>query len=184
MSSGASLRMLVGWQSMLQTGGGFLAPEALDQGVHQGVAMGHSVTRSTVAHDRSSCLSIKPVCWLMQDVVASTDVFHPSGGGAAAMAADMGVPFLGRVPLDAALSRAAEEGRSAFTAAAAPSNGVSTSQLAAGNANGTPDVLQSTTEHVGCSNRGKSRASTGALPALQMIIDKVIAAAEGSMLAA
>ena len=30
------------------------------------------------------------------------------------MAADMGVPFLGRVPLDPSLGRAAEEGRSAF----------------------------------------------------------------------
>ena len=44
-----------------------------------------------------------------QDVIAATDVFHASGGGAAGMAADMGVPFLGRVPLDAALSRAGEE---------------------------------------------------------------------------
>ena len=120
-------------------------------------------------------------CSLMQDVVASTDVFHPSGGGAAAMAADMGVPFLGRVPLDAALSRAAEEGRSAF--APAPSNGVSTTQPAVGHANGTPAV-QSTNGHTDFGSRGKGRASTGALPALQAIIDKVIAAAEGSMLAA
>jgi len=120
---------------------------------------------------------------LLQDVVASTDVFHPSGGGAAAMAADMGVPFLGRVPLDAALSRAAEEGRSAFAAAAAPGNGVSMTQPAAGHANGMASV-QSSNGHANSDSRGESRASTGALPALQVIIDKVIAAAEGSMLAA
>ncbi|GAB4823469.1 hypothetical protein N2152v2_010515 [Parachlorella kessleri] len=47
-------------------------------------------------------------------VSAVTEVFHASGGGAERMAQDMGVPFLGRVPLDPALSRAAEEGRSVF----------------------------------------------------------------------
>jgi len=35
------------------------------------------------------------------------------------MAADMGVPFLGRVPLDPALGLAAEAGRSAFADGAA-----------------------------------------------------------------
>ena len=99
---------------------------------------------------------------LLQDVVAATDVFHVSGGGAAAMAADMGVPFLGRVPLDAALSRAGEEGRSAF-------------QL---------DVLPE--GFVGCSTRGvgnkRALAGAGALPALQHVIDQVIAAAEGRVL--
>ena len=125
------------------------------------------------------------VCWPTQDVVASTDVFHPSGGGAAAMAADMGVPFLGRVPLDAALSRAAEEGRSAFAAAAAPGNGVGAMQPAAGHADGTADA-RSTNGHAEAGSRGKGRigTGTGALPALQSIIDKVIAAAEGSNLAA
>ena len=47
-------------------------------------------------------------------ITAETEVFHTSGGGAAGMAADMGVPFLGRVPMDGELSRAAEEGRSVF----------------------------------------------------------------------
>ena len=42
------------------------------------------------------------------------EVFHPSGGGAQQMAKSMGVPFLGRVPLDPHLSRAAERGESAF----------------------------------------------------------------------
>ena len=46
--------------------------------------------------------------------MAETDVFFASGGGAQAMSHNMGVPFLGRVPLDPALSQAAEEGRSVF----------------------------------------------------------------------
>ena len=50
----------------------------------------------------------------LQEVVAETDVFFSDGDGAAGMAAQMGVPFLGRIPLDPSLSRAAEEGRSAF----------------------------------------------------------------------
>ncbi|CAI5459552.1 unnamed protein product [Closterium sp. Yama58-4] len=42
------------------------------------------------------------------------DMFHVgSKGGGEAMAAAMGVPFLGRVPFDPSLGRAAEEGRSA-----------------------------------------------------------------------
>lgn len=73
-------------------------------------------------------------------VVAETSVFHASGGGAAHMAADMQVPFLGSVPLDPALSRAGEEGRSVFEG-------------------------------------GNSGSSA---PALQAIIDKLLAATGGS----
>ncbi|KAL4858294.1 Cytosolic Fe-S cluster assembly factor [Chlorella vulgaris] len=51
------------------------------------------------------------------EVMAETAVFHVSGGGAAGMAADMQVPYLGSVPLDSALSRAGEEGRSVFDSA-------------------------------------------------------------------
>jgi hypothetical protein len=50
----------------------------------------------------------------LSQLVMHTNVFHASGGGAAKMCVDMGVPLLGAVPLDAALSRAAEEGRSVF----------------------------------------------------------------------
>ncbi|KAI8474023.1 MAG: P-loop containing nucleoside triphosphate hydrolase protein [Monoraphidium minutum] len=42
------------------------------------------------------------------------DVFAPSGGGAAAMCAALGLDLLGRVPLDPQLGAAAEEGRSAL----------------------------------------------------------------------
>ena len=50
----------------------------------------------------------------LQSCIAQTEVFHASKGGAEQMAKEMQVPFLGRVPLDPLLSRAAEEGRSAF----------------------------------------------------------------------
>lgn len=46
---------------------------------------------------------------------ASTEIFHVSGGGAEKMAKEMHVPFLGKVPIDLELSKAAEEGRSCFT---------------------------------------------------------------------
>eukprot|EP00891_Asterochloris_glomerata_P007046 jgi/Astpho2/7046/fgenesh1_pm.00107_%23_27_t len=50
----------------------------------------------------------------LSEAVAHTEVFHVSKGGAARMAKDMQVPFLGKVPLDPQLSQAAEEGRSVF----------------------------------------------------------------------
>ncbi|KAK6144833.1 hypothetical protein DH2020_021653 [Rehmannia glutinosa] len=48
------------------------------------------------------------------NLVAFTEVFDSSGGGGAKMCVDMGVPFLGKVPLDPQLCKAAEEGRSCF----------------------------------------------------------------------
>ncbi|KAL7190265.1 hypothetical protein ACSBR2_022529 [Camellia fascicularis] len=48
------------------------------------------------------------------DLVVFSEVFDSSGGGAAKMCSDMGVPFLGKVPLDPRLCKAAEEGRSCF----------------------------------------------------------------------
>lgn len=48
------------------------------------------------------------------DLFACSEVFDSSGGGAAKMCTDMGVPFLGKVPLDPQLCKAAEEGRSCF----------------------------------------------------------------------
>ncbi|CAK9138539.1 unnamed protein product [Ilex paraguariensis] len=49
------------------------------------------------------------------NLVACSEVFDSSGGGATKMCKDMGVPFLGKVPLDPHLCKAAEEGRSCFT---------------------------------------------------------------------
>lgn len=47
-------------------------------------------------------------------IYAETDVFFASGGGAEAMAEDMSVPFLGKIPLDGDMSRASEQGKSVF----------------------------------------------------------------------
>lgn len=52
-----------------------------------------------------------------ETLVASTEVFAASKGGARAMCTAMKVPFLGSVPMDGALSRAGEEGVSVFEAA-------------------------------------------------------------------
>ncbi|MCH80997.1 cytosolic fe-s cluster assembly factor nbp35-like [Trifolium medium] len=46
--------------------------------------------------------------------IASSEVFDSSGGGAIKMCNEMKVPFLGKVPLDPQLCKAAEEGRSCF----------------------------------------------------------------------
>ncbi|KAJ3678066.1 hypothetical protein LUZ60_001869 [Juncus effusus] len=49
------------------------------------------------------------------DVLACSEIFDSSGGGARKMCLEMGVPFLGTVPMDPKLCKAAEEGRSCFT---------------------------------------------------------------------
>ena len=46
----------------------------------------------------------------LRGVHAAVDVFPSAEGGAEAMAADFGVPFLGRVPLDGAITAASEAG--------------------------------------------------------------------------
>jgi Mrp family chromosome partitioning ATPase len=51
----------------------------------------------------------------LKDLIACTEVFDSSGGGAAKMCRDMNVPFLGKIPLDPQLCKAAEEGRSCFS---------------------------------------------------------------------
>ena len=48
-------------------------------------------------------------------LVACSEVFDSSNGGAEKMCHEMGVPFLGKVPMDPQLCKAAEEGRSCFT---------------------------------------------------------------------
>ena len=90
-------------------------------------------------------------CWL-QSCVAQTEVFHATKGGAQQMAKDMQVPFLGRVPLDPLLSRAAEEGRSAF-----------------GSGGGNGDN----------STKGLGKQFMPSLPALQAIIAQLMQLTEG-----
>ncbi|PPR90742.1 hypothetical protein GOBAR_AA29937 [Gossypium barbadense] len=51
----------------------------------------------------------------MLDLIAASEIFDSSGGGAAKMCTEMGVPFLGKVPLDPQLCKAAEEGKSCFS---------------------------------------------------------------------
>lgn len=48
-------------------------------------------------------------------LVACSEVFDSSKGGAEKMCHEMGVPFLGKVPMDPQLCKAADEGRSCFT---------------------------------------------------------------------
>ena len=50
------------------------------------------------------------------NVIAYTEVFDASNGGALRMCRELGVPFLGKVPMDPKLCKAAEEGRSCFAA--------------------------------------------------------------------
>uniref|UniRef100_A0A0E0K209 Cytosolic Fe-S cluster assembly factor NBP35 n=1 Tax=Oryza punctata TaxID=4537 RepID=A0A0E0K209_ORYPU len=47
-------------------------------------------------------------------MIACSEVFDSSKGGAEKMCNEMGVPFLGKVPMDPQLCKAAEEGRSCF----------------------------------------------------------------------
>lgn len=60
--------------------------------------------------------ALRSVAPELENLVATTDVFYTKGGGGMGLARAMGVPFLGKVPLDPQLSCAAEEGRSAFDA--------------------------------------------------------------------
>ncbi|CAL9241010.1 unnamed protein product [Arabidopsis halleri] len=65
-----------------------------------------------VTQDMISC--IRDNAPELLNVVACSQVFDTSGGGAERMCQEMGVPFLGKVPLDPQLCRAAEQGKSCF----------------------------------------------------------------------
>ncbi|KAJ0251272.1 hypothetical protein HA466_0136200 [Hirschfeldia incana] len=68
-----------------------------------------------VTQDMISCIR-ENAPELLDDVFACSQVFESSGGGAERMCKEMGVPFLGKVPLDPQLGRAAERGKSCFEA--------------------------------------------------------------------
>ncbi|KAF8107588.1 hypothetical protein N665_0119s0053 [Sinapis alba] len=72
--------------------------------------MGSSVD---VTQDMISCVR-ENAPELMDDVFVWSQVFDSSGGGAERMCEEMGVPFVGKVPLDPQLGRAAERGKSCF----------------------------------------------------------------------
>ena len=65
-----------------------------------------------VTHDVISCL--RKNAPELVNVLAYSEVFDRSGGGAERMCREMGVPFLGSVPLDPQLCKAAEQGKSCF----------------------------------------------------------------------
>ena len=73
-------------------------------------AAGADVTESALALLREKCPELL-------NLSAYADPFPAARGGAEAMAAAFGAPFLGRVPLDPAIGRACEAGAS-YTAAA------------------------------------------------------------------
>ncbi len=121
------------------------------------IDIGYMIHRRRFADLRA----VSDVFFFLQNCVAQTEVFHASKGGAEQMAKDMQVPFLGRVPLDPLLSRAAEEGRSAF--------GSSSSKGAEGDRSA-----------FGSSNlKGNSRPFMPSLPALQAIIQQLMQLTEG-----
>lgn len=68
-----------------------------------------------VTQDMISCIR-ENAPELLDGVFAWSQVFDSSGGGAERMCEEMGVPFLGKVPLDPQLGRAAERGKSCFEA--------------------------------------------------------------------
>ncbi|KFK39308.1 hypothetical protein AALP_AA3G227700 [Arabis alpina] len=65
-----------------------------------------------VTQDLISCIRANAPELL--NVVACSEVFDSSGGGAERMCREMGVPFLGKIPLDPQLCKAAEQGKSCF----------------------------------------------------------------------
>ena len=65
----------------------------------------------------------------MGGLVAQMEVYHASRGGAATMTKELGVPLLGRIPLDPQLSKAAEEGKSVLETAAESGSAVALKQV-------------------------------------------------------
>ncbi|KAJ3671536.1 hypothetical protein LUZ60_007615 [Juncus effusus] len=77
-------------------------------------------TRLTESGSETDCTesvlnSIREKAPELLDILTCSEVFDSSGGGARKMCLEMGVPFLGAVPMDPKLCKAAEEGRSCFT---------------------------------------------------------------------
>ncbi|EFJ08179.1 hypothetical protein SELMODRAFT_185553 [Selaginella moellendorffii] len=70
---------------------------------------------------REVMLKLETLAPELLSTLACAQVFYVSGGGAQEMARQMRVPFLGRVPLDPRLSRAAEQGKSCFEDSPSPS---------------------------------------------------------------
>ena len=56
-------------------------------------------------------MHIIPLCFIFHPQTES-QIFPPTTGGAEKMASDMGVPFLGRLPLDPRIAKCCDEGKS------------------------------------------------------------------------
>jgi hypothetical protein len=103
----------------------------------------------------------------LDQLMVHAQVFAPSRGGAQRMCEDMGVTLLGRVPMDPALTQAAESGLPVFefeshkTAAAA---GPSAQATSVSQANGSSSKV----------------LPPVCIPALQQIVTKVVSALEGA----
>lgn len=89
----------------------------------------------------------------------------------------MGVPFLGRVPLDPALSRAAEEGRSVFGDLEGEDGGAASGPGA--DSEGPGQQAQRAQQARGAAG-ARHAVAAASVPALQSIIDQLLAAAEHS----
>lgn len=116
-----------------------------------------AVQKALVQHNQQSATGVNNKSGR---IIAETDVFWTTRGGAAAMSSDMGVPFLGKVPLDSSLSRAGEEGRSVFNNVDHDVNGTSTAE-----------------ETTSAKKGGLGNICCG--PALWGIIEKLVVACEG-----
>lgn len=102
-------------------------------GLHFRDAAGADVTEATLA-------ALKERCPELLGLTAVADVFPRANQGAEGMAAKFGVPFLGRVPLDASLTKACESG---------------TSYAAVARKNGTQDHLKPIVEQLRASEPGQ-----------------------------
>lgn len=87
--------------------------------------------------------SIQHVLPNMNAVVAQTEVYHGSKGGAATMAEDLGVPLLGKIPLDPLLSKASDAGQSVLDISDQACSYVALK-----------DVIQKLLKTVGCNDNG------------------------------
>ncbi|GJP51885.1 hypothetical protein CLOM_g11009 [Closterium sp. NIES-68] len=105
-------------------------------------------------------------------LLLSTDMFHTgSGGGGEAMARTMGVPFLGRVPFDPSLGRAAEEGRSAAPERADADGGAGVGAgVGAGHEGGAAGIRE----------KQKAEGLSPGPASLLRIFDKIVSAVEKS----
>lgn len=92
---------------------------------------------------------------LIPSVCRTFQIFCSSSGGGAKVAAEFGAPFLGRVPMDPALTEAAERGQSASSAAKAAGSARAIAAVAKA-------LLAQVGEHAGAAEKKDGAGSTAA----------------------